>query len=102
MNLLIKTYVHHEMFKGVGLDAAHSLLVQDPEGQFDHLLVVVAVHLSSHHVTKLWELNIAGVVRVKLNRVLKYNIFPPDQTRTSLRISRISFSVGFIPRLLMA
>ena len=74
------------MFKGRRLDAALSSSVKNPERQSDHLLVIVAVHLSSHHVTKLGELNIAGVVRVKLDRVFKYNVFPPDQTNYKLAL----------------
>ena len=37
-----------------------------PEGKSDHFLVVVTVDLSSHHITKLRELNLAGTVRVVL------------------------------------
>ena len=62
------------MFKGRRLDAALSSSVKDPERQSDHLLVIVAVHLSSHHLTELGEINVARVVRVKLVKNIE-NLF---------------------------
>ena len=62
------------MFKGRRLDAAPSCPVQHPESQPDHLLVIIATHLCSHHLTELGEINVARVVRVKLIQNIQ-NVF---------------------------
>ena len=47
-------------------DGAGAVLVKDPEGHPDHVLVVDGVHLVRHHVAELWKLNLARTVSVVL------------------------------------
>ena len=62
--------MRHEVFEGAGLDGALAMPVEDPEGHPDHVLVVGAVHLVSHHVAELGELDLTGAVRVVLQQYL--------------------------------
>ena len=64
--LLLLTDVQHEVFELVSGDGAAAVLVEGPEGEPHHVLVVVLGHLGGHHVAELGELDLPGPVRVVL------------------------------------
>ena len=56
----------HEVLEGSRLNGPTAILVKDPEGHPDHVLIIDRPHLGGHHVAELRELNLAGTVGVKL------------------------------------
>ena len=58
----------HEVFESSRLDGPTAILVEDPEGHPDHVLVIDRPHLGGHHVAELRELNLARTVGVKLKK----------------------------------
>ena len=55
-------------------DGAGAVLVKDPEGHPDHVLVVDGVHLVRHHVAELWKLDHARAVSVVLKNVFRTSL----------------------------
>ena len=56
----------HQVLEGAGLDGAPTVLVEDPEGHPDHVLVIDRPHLRRHHVTELRKVNLTRTISVIL------------------------------------
>ena len=56
----------HEMLEVFRADGAGAVLVKDPEGHPDHVLVVNGPHLGRHHVAEFRKLNLTRPVCVVL------------------------------------
>ena len=63
---IVLTDVEHEVLELVSGDGAAAVLVEGPEGEPDHVLVVVLGHLGGHHVAELGELDLPRPVSVVL------------------------------------
>ena len=58
--------VGHQVFELLGAHSPAPVLVEGPEGESDHLLVLGVTHLVRHHVAKLWELYFARSIGIIL------------------------------------
>ena len=63
---IVLTDVEHEVLELVSGDGAAAVLVEGPEGEPHHVLVIVLGHLGGHHVAELGELDLPRPVRVVL------------------------------------
>ena len=54
------------MLESFGADGPTAVLVKNPEGHPDHVLVVVCIHLVRHHIAELTKLNHTRTISVIL------------------------------------
>ena len=96
--------VGHQVLELLGAHRPAPVLVQGPEGESDHLLVLSVAHLVRHHVAELWQFYFARSIGIVLKCIIieLNGVSSVNGQLTLLTSCWSSISVGLNPMTRMA